>query len=69
MNNDFDKINKDTIDAARRGDTEAVMQGLSDADRQKVQEVLADKDKLKQILSSDAAQKLIKFLGSDKQNG
>ncbi len=68
MNNNFDKINKKTIDAARRGDTDALMSNLSDADRKKVQEVLADKDKLKQILSSDAAQSLIKILGG-KQNG
>lgn len=68
MNNNYDKIDKKTIDAARRGDTEAVMQGLSDTDRKKVQEVLADKDKLKQILSSDAAQQLMKILGG-KQNG
>lgn len=68
MNNDFSKINKTTIDAARRGDTNAVMQGLSDADRQKVKDVLADKDKLQQILSSEAAQKLMKILGG-KQNG
>ncbi len=68
MNNNFDKIDKKTIDAARRGDTDAVMQGLSDNDRKKVQEVLADKDRLKQILSSDAAQQLMKILGG-KQNG
>lgn len=68
MNNNFDKIDKKTIDAARRGDTDAVMQGLSDNDRKKVQEVLADKDRLKQILSLDAAQQLMKILGG-KQNG
>lgn len=68
MNNNFDKIDKKTIEAARRGDTDAVMSGLSDADRKKVNEVLADKDKLKQILSSDAAQQLMKILGG-KQNG
>ena len=72
MNNNFSEklngINKDTIDAARRGDTNAVLQGLNDTDRKKVQEVLADQEKLKQILSSDAAQKLMKILGG-KQNG
>lgn len=68
MNNNFDKIDKKTLEAARRGDTDAVMSGLSDADRKKVNEVLADKDKLKQILSSDAAQQLMKILGG-KQNG
>ena len=35
MNNDFGKIDKNTIDAARRGDTDAVMSNLSDADRKK----------------------------------
>ena len=66
MNNNFDKINKKTIDAARKGDTDAVMQSLSETDRQKVQEVLADKDKLNKILKSDAAQKLMKILGGNK---
>lgn len=68
MNNDFSKIDKNTINAARRGDTDALMSNLSETDRQKVNEVLADKDKLKQILSSDAAKNLIKILGG-KQNG
>ncbi len=68
MNNNFDKLDKKTLEAASRGDTDAVMSGLSDADRQKVNEVLADKDKLKQILSSDTAQQLMKILGG-KQNG
>lgn len=63
MNNNFGKINKKTIDAARRGDTEAVMSNLSDSDRQKVNEVLSDKEKLKEILSSDAAKNLMKILG------
>ena len=65
MNNNFN-FDKKTIDAARRGDTNAVLQNLNDADRQKIQEALADKDKLKQILSSDAAQKLMKILGGNK---
>ena len=68
MNNNFDKIDQTTIDAARRGDTDALMSNLSNADRQKVQEVLKDKDKLKEILSSDAAKNLMKILGG-KQNG
>ncbi len=66
MNNNFDKIDKNTMDAARRGDTDAVLSGLSENDRKKVQEVLADKDKLKQILNSDMAKNLIKFLGGNK---
>lgn len=68
-NQNFDGIDKKTIDAARRGDTASIMKNLSDNDRQKVQEVLADKDKLKQILSSEAAQKLMKILGGESKNG
>ena len=68
MNNDFGKIDKKTLDAAKRGDTNAVLQNLNDEDRKKVQEALADKDKLKQILNSDVAKKLMKILGG-KKNG
>lgn len=66
MNNDLNKIDKKVLDAARRGDANAVLQNLNDDDRQKVQEVLSDNDKLKQLLNSEAAQKLIKFLGGNK---
>lgn len=68
MNNNFDKIDKKTLDAARRGDTNAVLKNLNETDRKKIEEVLADQNKLKQILSSDAAKNLIKILGG-KQNG
>lgn len=68
MNNDFNKIDKNIVDAARRGDTNAVLKNLNECDRQKVQEILADKDKLKQLLNSEEAQNLIKFLGG-KRNG
>lgn len=68
MNNDFSKIGKDTIEAARRGDTKAVMSNLSDSERKKVNEILANKDKLKEILNSDAAKQVMKILGG-KQNG
>lgn len=68
MNNDFGKIDKKTFDAARRGDKDAVLQTLKEDDRKKIQEVLADKDKLNKILNSDAAQKLMRILGG-KNNG
>lgn len=68
MNNDFGKIDKKTLDAARRGDKDAVLQNLKEDDRKKIEEVLADKEKLNKILNSDAAQKLMKFLGG-KTNG
>ena len=68
MNNNFDKIDKQTLDAARRGDTNAALGTLKDSDRKKIEEVLADKDKLKQILNSDTAKNLMKILGGN-QNG
>lgn len=63
------KIDKKTIEAAKSGNTNAVMNSLSDADRKKMQDILADKDKLKKILSSDAAKNIIKILGGDNKNG
>ncbi len=68
MNNNFDKIDKNTIEAARRGDTDSIMSSLNESDCKKVKEVLADKEKLNQILNSDAAKKLMKILGG-KNNG
>ncbi len=69
MNNNFNNIDKNTIDAARRGDVDAVLKNVNAEDRKKIEEALADKAKLKQILSSDAAKQLIKILGGDKKNG
>ena len=66
MNNDFGKIDKKTLDAARRGDNDAVLQNLKEDDRKKIQEVLADKDKLNKISNSDAAQKLMRIIGGKK---
>lgn len=69
MNNNFNNIDKSTIDAARRGDKEAVLKNLSTDDRQKLEHILSDKNKLQQILNSDTARQLIKFLNGDKKNG
>ena len=68
MNNDFGKIDKKTLEAARNGDKDALMKNLKEDDRKKIEEVLADKEKLNKILNSDAAQKLMKLLGG-KKNG
>ncbi len=63
------KIDKKTIEAAKSGNTDAVMKSLNDADRKKMQEILADKEKMKKILSSDAAKNIMKILGGDNKNG
>ncbi len=69
MNNNFNhKISKEILNAAKNKDADTLMSSLSEADRQKVQEALADKEKLKNILNSDAARQLMNFLGG-KQNG
>lgn len=69
MSNNFNKIDKDTLEAAKRGDTNAILKNLNQNDRKKIEEALADKNKLQQILNSDAARKLMKILGGDKKNG
>lgn len=61
-------IDKKTLDAARRGDKNAVLQNMNDDDRKQLEEALADKEKLQKILSSDAAKQIMKILGG-KQNG
>lgn len=70
MNNDIGKkiknIGKNTIEAAKRGDTDAVLQSLNESDRKKIEETLSDKEKLKKILNSDAAKNLMKILGGNK---
>ena len=69
MNNNWDKLDKATLDAAKKGDANAVLQNLNASDRKKIEEVLADQNKLKQILNSDTAKQLFKILGGDKKNG
>jgi len=69
MNNNFNNIDKSTLDAARRGDTNAILKNLNEEDKKKIEEVLADRDKLKHILNSDTAKQLFKIFGGDKKNG
>ena len=69
MNNNFGNIDKEILEAARRGDKNAVFKNLNTGDRQKIEQILADKDKLNQILNSDTAKQLMKFLNGDKNNG
>ena len=59
-------IGKNTIEAAKRGDTDAVLQSLNESDRKKIEETLYDKEKLKKILNSDAAKNLMKILDGNK---
>ena len=56
------------INKAKNGDTSSLLSSLSDEDRKKVNDALNDKERLKQILSSDAAKKFLNLLGG-KNNG
>lgn len=61
-------IDKNALNAARRGDKDALLNSISDSDRKKIEETLADKQKLQQLLNSDSARQIMKILGG-KKNG
>ena len=61
-------LDKDTLIAARNKDKSALLKNINAEDRKKIEEALADKEKLQQILNSDYARQLMKILGG-KQNG
>ncbi len=65
MDKNFNNIDKKIIDAARRGDKDAVLSNLSNDDRKKINGILADKKRLEEVLKSDAAQKIMKILGGN----
>ena len=56
------------IDSAKKGDISFLLDSLSQSDAKKVREILSDKKKQKEFLSSDAAKKLLDMLGG-KENG
>lgn len=66
MNGDLNKkiksIDKSTLEAAKRGDTNTVLKKLNESDRKKLEELLSDKEKLNSLLNSSAAKKLKKIL-------
>lgn len=82
MNNDNVNKNK-IIDAAVRasggkidknavlkGDTSALLSGLSKADQEKIKSVLSDPEKTRNLLGSDAARAIMEFLqNGGKNNG
>ena len=64
------KINKNAVNSAVKGDTSALLSGLSAEERQKLTEALNNPAKAKQMLSSDTAKQLLNILMNDgKQNG
>ena len=57
------KFDKNAIEAAKKGDTDALMKKLSDKDKQKLNAVLNDKEALENILKSPQAAAILKLLG------
>ena len=58
-------IDSESINAAMNGDGSALLQKLDSADRAKVENLLNDKQALQKLLSSDAAQQLLKQLSGN----
>lgn len=69
MNNN-NKIDKEIIrKAAKSGDTSALVNSLSKEDKQKLNNILQDKNALAEILNSPRAQTIMKMLGKGTKNG
>ncbi|MBQ6825312.1 MAG: hypothetical protein IKT38_01060 [Clostridia bacterium] len=62
MNNNFN-MNKDILSAAKSGKTDKLINSLSNEDKQKLNEILNDKNALSEILKSPQAAAIMKALG------
>ena len=64
------KLNAETIkQAAKSGNTDALLKSLSDSDKQKLNAVLKDKEALEKLLKSPQAAAIMKMLSKGKNNG
>ena len=64
------KLNADAVkQAAKNGNTDALIKNLSDSDKQKLHSVLNDKEALEKLLKSPQAAAIMKMLSKGKQNG
>lgn len=64
------KLNADAVkQAAKSGNTDALIKNLSDSDKQKLHSVLNDKEALEKLLKSPQAAAIMKMLSKGKQNG
>lgn len=61
------KIDRETLEKAKQtGDASALVNSLPTADKQKLNSILNDKEKLAEVLKSPQAQMLLKLFGKDK---
>ncbi len=73
-NNSFDnilnlgkgKINSEGIKKAKNGDIDGFLNSIPKADAEKLNNILKDKTKMQEILSSESAKKLLELLGGNK---
>ena len=61
-------VDRGSIEAAMNGDTNALLNRLNNSDKAKIQNMLNDKEALQKLLSSAAAQKLIKKISGKDTN-
>ena len=60
------KINKNALEQAKKGDVGALSASLDEQSRKMLGEVMSDKNKMREILNSDAAKEIIKKFSGDK---
>ena len=56
------KIDRNTVENAKKGDLSGVLSSLPEEDAKKLKEALSDKEKTRQLLSSDAAKAIFNML-------
>ena len=61
------KINRETLEKAKKsGDVSSLVNNLSSDDKQKLNNILNDKEQLEKVLKSPQAQMLLKLFGGGK---
>lgn len=56
------KLDKKTLQSAAKGEISGLMASLNEEDKKKLNDALSDKEKARQLLSSDAARQLLQNL-------
>lgn len=65
MRNTNGAVDRGSIEAAMGGNADALLDRLGDSDKAKIQKLLNDRSALQKLLSSDAAQQLMKRLSGN----
>ena len=69
MKDILSSLDKNAVNEAKKGNTEALTRNLSDQEREKINSYLSDKEALKKLLSSPEAAALIKMFSAGGKNG